>query len=38
MRAGTLTELRRPEQQITVTFETDEEPSASKGSPGRDEE
>ncbi len=37
MRAGTLTERRRPEQQITVTFETDEEPSGSKGPPGRDE-
>ena len=32
MRAGTLTELRRPEQQITVTFETEEQPSGAKES------
>jgi YihY family inner membrane protein len=37
MRAGTLTERRRPEQHITVTFETEAEPSGSKGPPGRDE-
>jgi YihY family inner membrane protein len=37
IRAGTLAERRRPEQQITVTFETEEEPSGSKGPPGRDE-
>jgi membrane protein len=37
MRAGTLTELRRPEQQITVTFETEEQPSEAKGPPGRDD-
>jgi hypothetical protein len=37
MRAGTLTELRRPEQQITVTFETEEQASGAKGPPGRDE-
>jgi hypothetical protein len=41
MRAGTLTELRRPEQQIRVTFETEEQeetPSGARGSPGPDEE
>ncbi len=37
MRAGTLTELRRPEQHIEVTFETGEEPSGSKDPHGRDE-
>ena len=37
MRAGTLTELRRPEQHIEVTFETEEEPSGSKDPHGRDE-
>ena len=37
MRAGTLTELRRPEQHIEVTFEAEEEPSGAKGPPGRDE-
>jgi YihY family inner membrane protein len=37
MRAGTLTERRRPEQHITVTFETEEQPSGAKDPPGRDE-
>jgi uncharacterized BrkB/YihY/UPF0761 family membrane protein len=37
MRAGTLVEQRRPEQQITVTFETEEQPSGANGPTGRDE-
>jgi uncharacterized BrkB/YihY/UPF0761 family membrane protein len=37
MRAGTLVEQRRPEQQITVTFETEEQPSGATGPTGRDE-
>jgi YihY family inner membrane protein len=37
MRAGTLVEQRRPEQQITVTFETEKQPSGTQGPPGEDE-
>jgi membrane protein len=37
MRAGALVERRRPEQQITVTFETEEQASGAKAPPGRDE-
>jgi YihY family inner membrane protein len=37
MRAATLIERRRPEQQITVTFETEEHPPEADGPPGEHE-
>ena len=37
MRAGILVEQRRPEQQITVSFETEKRPSGTGGSPGGDD-
>jgi membrane protein len=37
LRAGTLAERRRPEQHISVTFDTEEEPPGAGGAPGRDE-
>lgn len=37
MRAGTLIEQRRPEQQITVSFETEKRPSGTGGPTGEDD-